>query len=667
MSPPRPDAGEILTNGFRSILPGYEPRPGQAAMASAVARALESERHLFVEAGTGPGQTFAYLVPAILSGRKVVVSTATRALQDQIYEKDLPVVMEVLAAHGVEVDAALMKGLPNYVCKRRLREAVAAGADPVLLRIAAWEDETTTGDRAELSTIPEGAAAWSSVLSSADTRIGAGCPHHETCFVTAMKRAAERARILVVNHHLFFADLALRAGPRGDFASAIPAYDAVVFDEAHQLENVATEFFGHRVSLGNVSALVEDAARALRAAKLVPPRGGAGSATRLLDNVQRAGDAFFGSLRRSPPSRARPPDSRDKERRLLADIRWTTEDTAAYHALDSALEALEAFAELEGVTVEAVRVLGRRAGDLRRRLAGILDGEKGRVAWLDVEDRGVALGASTVDLAPTLAGALFERVSSVVCTSATLSVAGHFRFIRARLGAREAEELVVPSPFDFQSNAGFYVASDLPEPAAPGFDDLAGQRTLELVEISGGGAFVLTTSLRTMRLFHERLRARWGSRVLVQGDAPKQSLLARFRSVTDAVLVATSSFWEGIDVPGDALRLVVLDKIPFAVPTDPVTMARSREIEDGGGNAFAEYAIPQAAISLKQGFGRLVRSASDRGVVALLDARITRRGYGKALLASLPPARRLGTLDEVRGFFSSPAAGGGRWTQTSRS
>jgi ATP-dependent DNA helicase DinG len=664
-------------------LSGYEHRAGQLAMAHAVAAALSKDGHLFVEAGTGTGKTLAYLVPAILSGRKVVVSTATHALQEQIFTKDLPLVREVLAEHGVEFKAALMKGLSNYVCKRRLAERLRSGelVSADLARIERWALSSQDGDRAELADLEEGAHAWRDVSSSTETRIGAGCTYYDECFVTRMRREAEQAQLVVVNHHLFFADLALRTGKAGGFGGAIPNYDAVIFDEAHQIESVATDFFGVRISTARIDSLLRDARRGIVAAKVLDS-----SSMKLVDQVEHAAHLFFRAWqdagRGASSSASRGPQSGrggEESRRMLAAGDWTEPRLAALGRLDVALEVLQLFGA-ENDREDAAAVLARRAGDLRGDLARIratadteerhweeddpvagalakaAEGFKSGVVWIDSRERAVSLGASPVDLGPLLREKLFDRVPSVVCTSATLatatSVGPSFHFARSRLGARpDTVELVVPSPFDFATRAALYVAEDLPEPTAFGFEAACADRVVELVAITGGGAFVLCTSTRAMRAIRDALHGRVPGPLLVQGEAPKHVLLDRFRSSGSAVLVATMSFWEGVDVPGSALRLVVLDKIPFAVPSDPVVAARCARIEAEGGNPFTQYSVPSAAITLKQGFGRLIRTKKDAGVVALLDRRAARKGYGKALLASLPPARRITTLDDVRDFW----------------
>ncbi len=639
-------------------LAAWEHREGQLAMAEAVELALGEGHHLFVEAGTGTGKTLAYLVPAVLSGRKVIISTATRALQEQIFVKDLPLVAEALAVHGVSLRAAMMKGLANYVCLRRLGEARGSGErglDSAIERIADWAQTSETGDRAELADLPEDSEVWRAVGSSTDTRIGAGCPHFEACFVTRMRREAEDAQIVVVNHHLLLADLALRRGKRGAYASVLPAYDAVVFDEAHQVEDVATDFFGVRVSSARVEALLRDAEHSLASANALEALK-SGPVRLTLETAREASRSFFAQfLLHVAPTSA-------DARRILSDGDVTIAVRAAHDALDVRLEALEVVAKAR--PEEALQLIARRASDLRDELAGILagvrasvDGEVSDVVrWLEVRSRSVSLGASPVDVGSTLRTSLFDRVPTVVCTSATLATGTSCHFAKARLGAPpEAIELIVASPFDFAARAALYLPDDLPEPADPLFEDAAVDRIAELVKMTEGGAFVLCTSTRAMRSLSARLRKRVDYPLMVQGERPKHLLLSRFRASGRAVLVATMSFWEGVDVPGWALRLVVLDKIPFAPPNDPVVAARCAAIDKNGGNGFTQYSVPSAAMTLKQGFGRLIRTQRDAGIVAILDKRIVRKGYGRALLAGLPPARRVRTQAELKVFWDSIA------------
>ncbi len=670
-------------------LSAYESRSGQLEMAKAVERTLDKEGILFCEAGTGTGKTLAYLVPALLSGKKVIVSTATRALQEQIFQRDLPLIEEAL---GISFPVALMKGLSNYVCRRRLAEFRASPESqrPMYARsldaLTSFLEESESGDFAELAGMAEDDPLRAEVASSSETRLGASCQYFDECFVTNMRREAERARLVVVNHHLFFADLALRGPHPG---RVLPDYDAVIFDEAHQLEDIATEFFGMRISRRRLDRLLADTERALRAAGAADPLFGGDNAVRSVSAVEVSADAFFHALAAAAGG--------DDRVTLERDI-FSGEVATAWHALDSALEGLAAASEMArgrlaapslrgprppSTLPEALELASRRSEEARSALSQVVEGGAGRVTWLEQGQKNVTLASSPVDLSALFRERIFETVPSVILTSATLSTAGRtttsepapsndedagdasdsprelktaFSYFRARYGVAdtriEVNELVVPSPFDFEKNALLYTPKDLPSPNAPGFAEQAADRVAELVAITGGGAFVLTTSHKTLQLLSRLLPARLaGKRLLVQGTRPKAVLLQAFRGDGNAVLLATQSFWEGVDVPGKALRLVVLEKIPFAVPTDPVMVARGRELEAVGENPFMKLSVPAAAIALKQGFGRLIRTQRDVGVVALLDERVHRRGYGKLILSALPPARRTNELEDVREFW----------------
>ncbi len=656
---------------FARELGGYEERPGQLEMARAVERALSDDRVLLCEAGTGTGKTLAYLVPAILSGRKVIVSTATRALQEQIFTKDLPLVARVL---GIDPRAVLMKGLGNYLCRRRYGElvhspeAVRPSKGRALELVRRWVEETESGDLGELASLAEDDPVRLAVASSSETRLGQACPHFDACFVTRMRREAEDARLVIVNHHLFFADLALRGAHPG---RVLPDYDAVIFDEAHQLEDIATEFFGLRVTGAQLSRALGDAERALRLADAADPLFSDGAG--LLSAARDAVNALFGELGRRL--------ARGEARATLERDAWAGPLEQRWLEVNRALEAVEvvareALGRVEarrqpntGLLVDALSATERRMTLARERLAAIVNAGSGRVTWVEQGPRGTALSSSPVDLSWVLRERIFESVPAVVLTSATLATrrrredraASPFAYVRARLGLADervqVDELVVESPFDFASQALFYTPRDLPAPGSAEFLEPAVERVRALLALTGGGCFVLTTSLRSMRAFHERLRSHVpASRLLLQGQAPKATLLGRFRADSDAVLVATASFWEGVDVPGHALRLVVLEKIPFAVPSDPIVRARAQALESEGKNPFVELHLPAAAIALKQGFGRLVRTRRDVGIVALLDERVHRRGYGRMLLDGLPPALRTDEFEAVERFWSSRGA-----------
>ena len=694
-------AAELLgpAGPFARAMAGYESRPSQLEMAAAVERCLSSEGVLLIEAGTGTGKTLAYLVPALLeAGRKrVVISTATRALQDQIFHKDLPLALRVL---GLDLDVALMKGLPNYVCRRRHEEfrSSAESLKPEWVRslplVDAWLQESQTGAIEELGSLPEDDPIWPRITASSERRIGSGCTYYDRCYVTAMKRQAAGARLIVVNHHLFFADLALR-GPHP--SSVLPDYDAVIFDEAHQLEQVATEHFGLSVSSARLARLVGDAARLLE-------REIGASAVDALQRIGRLGEELFDALARGL--------STQEGRAPVPPETWAGEVEERWFALDTGLEVLSGRIDVlcqteraEGSPSDALFALARRANGLREDLASIARGIPGRIVWFESAARSRKLSASPVDLSELLQTRLFDVTPSVVLTSATLTSgsklpetsrpepppadasaqisldpegwpehegwrdpeavlplpalvpSGPFAFQRRRLGLGQdlyrIDELVVRSPFDFESQALLYLPDDLPLPDQPGFAAACAERTRQLIEQCQGGVFVLTTSLRSLHALAQALAGRVGSRRLcVQGEAPKAKLLERFRDAGDGVLVATSSFWQGVDIPGSALRLVVLEKAPFPTPSDPILMARSQAIELAGESPFQRLHLPLAQLTLKQGFGRLIRSRSDYGVVALLDGRVHRRGYGRRLLASLPPARRVTALADVAAFWS---------------
>ena len=615
-------------------------------MARAVEAALAQNRTLLVEAGTGTGKTFAYLVPAILSGLRVIVSTATRALQDQLYEKDLPFLRELLASEERPVSYAVMKGLGNYVCLRRLDRALVAheGRPASLERLVQIKKRTeadVTGDAASLD-VGEDDALWSEINSSTDTRIGAGCSYHDRCLVTRMKQRAQEAQVVVVNHHLFFADLMLRTGDRQRFAAAIPDHDAVIFDEAHQLESVASDFFGDSRNSIRFAKLAGDLERyaathadcSERAERLLPSAVGAGQALfDALRGLVRPGRHSLGPAQ-CPPALA----------------------TAFRHAID-ALGLAAGELDLEAEQNQEALLLARRLGDyaagLERIGRAVTEGDSGSLAHVTRDGEHVALGVLPVDVAPTLREKLFERLGAIVLTSATLSTGSaeqpSFFYARRRLGLpADAGELALSTPFDVRSQSLLYTAADLPEPADPEFDERAALRVLQLLRLSRGGAFVLTTSRRMMLSLAAALEDHYP--LLVQGRRPKAQMLEEFRRGGHGVLIGTKSFWEGVDVPGMALRLVIIDRLPFPVPTDPLWTARKERVEAEGGNAFAELHLPHALLTLKQGFGRLLRREDDVGIVAVLDRRLVTRGYGKKLLSGLPPASRTASMTEVEVF-----------------
>ncbi len=636
-------------------------------MARAVEQVLAQDGILLCEAGTGTGKTISYLLPALLSQKKVIVSTATRALQEQIVQEDLPWLEQSL---HTKANVTVMKGLSNYICLRRLNERLAEGGSPdrlaALARLRDFAETSETGDIAELSELREDDPLLAEVTAHSELRIGATCQHYSECFVTRMRQRAEAAQLVVVNHHLFFADLALRGAHPGH---VLPDYDAVIFDEAHQLEDIATEFFGTTVSSFRLDRMLSDVERDLERCRAFDDSMGPATVGTLIGEVKRAARRFFDDLR---PARTEPLGRHELDVAVLrgpAQSAWIELDTtleALLALLNSAQGHLPRGRAVEKLTrlTEALELLGRRIAETRAGLAEVVDPQGQRVVWAEYLERGVRLTSSPLDLAATLRSRIFDAVPAVILTSATLTSPSPsrpgtetdpFLFLKRRLGidpdVHVVEQLALLSPFDFEQRALLYTPHDMPDPGSSQFLVEAAQRIAELIRATRGGAFVLTTSIRSMLGLYEDLRQRLGEyRVSVQGSAPKTELLRSFREEPGSVLVATSSFWEGVDVPGPSLRLVVLEKIPFPVPTDPLVRARAGQIEQEGGNAFREYLVPVACIALKQGFGRLLRTRTDAGVVALLDSRIHRRGYGELLLRCLPPAKRTLSLDEVKSF-----------------
>ena len=633
--------------------PEYEHRPGQIQMAEAVMRAFEQRRHLIVEAGTGTGKTLAYLVPAIAaacgSGARVVISTGTKNLQEQLMDKDIPFLSDVLPA---KFRAAVMKGRNNYACLHRIKRAesmpVLEGLDEVdhFDEVFRWVTQTTTGDRAELSNLPENLPFWRHIDARSDTCLGQQCADFEPCFITRMRQRAIDADIIVVNHHLFFADLALRNGAYG---SVLPDYAAVILDEAHQIEDVASEYFGSQVSTYQIDDLLRDAGMLK-----LEDREAERELTRISSRIQRFADAFWVSFREGRGLEGRFALTRGvlhaeaDETSALP----TSASSDAYHALDNALNRLETTLDvLQEAPADAESIV-RRTRQLRFDLSFIIKGEdKKFVYWLERRGRGVFLRASPIDVSGLLQDKLFEKVPTVVLTSATLSSAGNFNFIRERLGLDQAEEMIAESIFDFEHQAVLYLPPQMPDPRSPQWASAAAQEVIKIVNATEGRAFVLSTSLSGMNELFDRVAPQIDYPCFVQGSGSKGALLKKFRSTPNAILFATASFWQGVDVRGEQLSCVIIDKLPFAVPSDPVVAARQRYIEEQGGSSFYEYSVPQAIISLKQGLGRLIRSTTDRGVLAVLDPRLRTKMYGQTFLQSLPPCRITSNIDDLPRVF----------------
>ncbi len=621
-------------------LPGYEERGAQRQLAEAVARTLREGGLLLAEAGTGTGKTLAYLLPAVELGRRVVVSTGTKNLQEQLVQKDIPLLAQAL---GRDLSVAVMKGRANYLCLMRFRSFQQSGSFrrleeiPLFRQVEAWAPETGTGDRGEVPDLPDSADFWREVSAASENCIGQSCPDFEACWVTRMRQRALEADIVVVNHHLLCADLSVRG--QSDFGEVIPSYDTLVLDEAHLLEDVATQYFGAGVSSYRVEELCRDVERELKAARL-----DAREVQTELESLRHRGERLFRILHHG------------HGRRLSAG--WMSDRTAEEaEALLRRLEGLRTAIQALPERPEMLNGLAGRAQLLRAELQFLLAADDdSHVFFIETRGRAVHLRATPIDVSTLLRERLFERVRAGVLTSATLAVDDGFTHLRTRLGLQglPLEELRLPSPFDFERQAVFYVPRHMPAPQSPSFVDRAADEVVSLLELSRGRAFVLFTSYANMHAVGERVAGRLDYPLLMQGEAPKPVLLETFRRTPHAVLLATASFWQGIDVVGEQLSCVIIDKLPFASPSDPVVSARIERLKSQGGDPFNEYQVPVAILSLKQGLGRLIRTRSDRGILAVLDSRLVEKGYGRRFLDSLPPARLVHDLRAVEAFFEDP-------------
>ncbi len=670
--------------------PAYEFRRGQLQMAQAVEEALEEKRHLVVEAGTGTGKTLAYLLPVIRSGKRVIISTGTKNLQEQLFFKDVPALERALFPEGDrKLSVCYMKGRNNYLCRKKLidltGQPVLSGLEEIehFRAIAAWEKTTQSGDRAELAELPEASALWHKLDARADTCLGQKCKDYDRCFITEMRRHAAESDIIIVNHHLFFADLSIKLEAEGaPDAGVLPECGAVIFDEAHEVEDIASNFFGISVSNLRMDELARDVEHLLQREKLYTPQmSGA------IQSLRERSQLFFSLL---PANEGR--FAFDSRREFLE------ENGEEFLALNQSLNRLGAELDQLPQKPEDVFTLVRRAQQLQVQLQFVMESEDpNTVFWIErrafrgapgasegaaLKGRGfshaatsafekgalapegkrsgrvnVILQATPIEVGQILRQCLWSKLETSVLTSATLAVGGGFDYIRQRLGLDHARELIVASHFDYESQAILYVPPDLPDPRTPQFAGAAADVIRRLLEITRGRAFVLFTSYAQMNEIYERLLGLLDYPMLKQGDAPKSALLERFRLTPNAVLFGTSSFWQGVDVQGEQLSCVIIDRLPFAVPSDPVVAARVKAIDAGGGNAFFEYQVPSAVIALKQGFGRLIRSLHDRGLLALLDNRILKKQYGRVFVESLPRYSRTTDLKKVEQFFGPDSRG----------
>lgn len=615
--------------------PNYEFRPGQLEMAESVEAALEHRQHLIVEAGTGTGKTLAYLIPLLRSGLRTVISTGTKNLQEQLFYKDIPFLQKLFP----QMHVTLMKGRQNYLCRQKLSEMenqpALSGMEEVeqYPKIRKWEGTTETGDRAELRWLPDSSELWKKLDARRETCTGQKCKEFERCFITKMHQRAAESDLLIVNHHLFFADLALR---QMDYAALLPDYAALVFDEAHEMEDVATQYFGEEISSYRFEELARDTEATLRLKNIKRAE-----VLAAVGELRRRADLFFELFPRGEGRSAF--DNRDS---------FLEVNRGAYSALANAMMLLQTELSRTPDRPEEINNLARRAQELRDSLEVVLESHgRNMVYWWERRGRGVFVQATPIDVSTLLRERLFEQVETVILTSATLAVGGNFDFLKRRVGVQNARESVVDSHFDYARQSLLYTPLHLPDPRKPDFGRMAAEEIVQLLKTTRGRAFVLFTSYVQMRDIYERVHPQLRYPLMIQGSMPRTELLERFRSTPNAVLFGTSSFWQGVDVQGEQLSAVLIDRLPFAVPTDPVTAARIRLINEEGGNAFTDYQVPQAVITLKQGFGRLIRSETDRGILVMLDHRMVRMPYGRTFMESLPPYSKTNRLEDVKAFM----------------
>ena len=653
----RVDAVFAVDGPLARTLPDFEPRSGQQDMAAAVARVFDGGGVLLAEAGTGTGKTLAYLVPAILSGQRVLISTGTKNLQEQIFFKDIPALRQAL---DVPFTATYMKGRANYLCLHRLDQindnSGPAAYDVFLPIVREWAATTETGDRAELQDLPEDVPYWNDVSATAETCLGTECRRYEECFVTRMRQRAAESDVVIVNHHLLCADAAVR---KSAFGEVIPACNHAILDEAHQLEDVATQYFGVSLSTYRVEDLAQDVER-LRVA----------GTEKAVETLRDRGRMFFNEVAYAHrgDDRAR---SEERIRTTSSSLANASEGAAL---LAGALDIIEATLKLvrlkpdttadddpgagsvrlQADRTEQIEALARRADEMRGDLRFLMRASEAEyVYFVEFRGRGVFLRASPIDVSSIVRTFLFDKMRTTVLTSATLTVDGGFGYIRDRLGIRRADELRLPSEFDFERQALLYLPPTMPDPRSPEFAAAAGRQVIEILKRTHGRAFVLFTSYAMLRAVQGIAEMALDYPIFVQGAAPRSQLLKRFRETPHSVLLATSSFWQGVDVVGESLSCVIIDKLPFASPGDPITAARIDAIRARGGEPFEEYQVPLAILALQQGLGRLIRHRSDRGVLAVLDPRLRTKGYGRRFLASIPPAPVVHELDALSAFMAA--------------
>ncbi|MBI4455632.1 MAG: ATP-dependent DNA helicase [Acidobacteria bacterium] len=622
--------------GPRGILaqhhPGFEYRPTQVSMANAVDAAIRERHHLCVEAGTGTGKTLAYLFPAIANRKRTVISTATKTLQEQLFFKDIPFLCRTVAP---DLQAICMKGRNNYLCLKKLEnhlqnpELLPGNRSQLLQPIHAWSGRTQTGDRAELDFLRDDDPFWRQLDARRETCLGQKCPYYEPCYVTRVRQQAFGVDLIVVNHSLFFADLALR---QQGITGVLPDYSVVIFDEAHEMEEVATNFFGKQISNYRFEDFAYELVRGFQKERQLLR-----TESRLSDAAHRLFDIFR--------------KDQNDQRQGIAGVSRQPDFSRRVDALEESMQLLISQIGKMRLRTEEQEALRIRAEELSSDLRFICSiQDPAYVYWAETKGRGIFVNASPINLAPILSETIFDQPISAILTSATLSTDGSFHYIRTRLGVSQAEELILESEFDLTSQSMMYIPM-LPDPREHHYLERACAEIQQLLEISHGRAFLLFTSFAQMEKCYQRLAPELQFPVFKQGELPKSLLLERFRTTPSAVLFATTSFWQGVDVQGEALSCVIIDKLPFAVPTDPVVAARLQYLERQGKNAFEEYSVPQAIILLKQGLGRLIRSKQDRGILSILDSRILTKSYGSHFLKSLPKCPIIDNIQELSNFF----------------
>jgi ATP-dependent DNA helicase DinG len=656
----RDDVGAAFapSGAIATAVAGFEARDGQLQMAAAVADVLTEGGVLLAEAGTGTGKTLAYLVPAVLSRQRVLVSTGTKNLQEQIFFKDLPVLRESL---GIPFTATYMKGRGNYLCLHRFEEyrhsGVGGDEGHYLEVIDGWRKGTQTGDRAEIEDLPEDLPFWTDISASAENCIGSDCPQYHECYVTKMRQRAAESDVVIVNHHLLCADAAVRQSAYGE---VIPSCDYAVVDEAHQLEDVATQYFGIAVSNYRLDDLARDIDKSVGARVI----SDADREDEIRDGVERLKDRsrrFFGALQMvrfdgSGEGGTRGFGLSGTESRMRVRSQQLANLWEDAQHLGNALQALEADLSAAAGANEDVLALARRASELRANVNFLLRADDpAYVYYLEVRGRGIFLRAAPIDVSEIIRELLLDRMTATVLTSATLTVDGSFDYVRGRLGIGDAREVRLASEFDYTRQAILYLPPRMPDPRSREFGGAAAREVVEILRRTEGRAFVLFTSYANLRDVQAIAAAELPYPLLVQGEAPRSTLLREFRVTPNAVLLATSSFWQGVDVVGEALSCVIIDKIPFASPGDPITAARIEAINADGRSAFGEYQVPLAILTLQQGLGRLIRHRQDRGVLAILDPRLRTMGYGRRILASLPRAPITHRIADIAAFFAGDA------------